>query len=221
MAPDAELYDYRVFGEESEQNLDADAAVAKSIRAAVDVDKCHVINLSLSVSSPVRPEVKSAVKYAHKKGVHMVCSCGNDGDGYTQTDELESYPASFKETISVAAVRKEDGFPAAAFPTSNSGVIYSGVGVDVTSLKPGGGMQTMSGTSMAAPHITGIIACLLSGEVFSKYTDRQIRMLLDQSYVVDIADQGYDKQTGEGFVTYLAGEKDSMEEINQLLSLVR
>lgn len=65
LAPDADLYDYRVFGKDGD--FDGDLAIAKSIRMAVDIDKCHVINMSLRCSYPVRPEIKKAIKHAHKK----------------------------------------------------------------------------------------------------------------------------------------------------------
>lgn len=199
MAPDADLYDYRVFGEEGD--FDGDRAIAKSIISAVDVDKCHIINMSLRCSFPVRPEIKKAIRYAYKKGVHMVCAAGNDGDGNRLTDELYTYPARFDETMSVAAVRKDKGLPSTSFSESNADVTYSGIGRDVISLKPNGGLQTMSGTSMATPHVTGLIACLLSNN--QKYSDSQLRKLLKEKYVVDIGPRGYDKQTGEGFVTYV------------------
>ena len=215
MAPDADLYDYRVFGEEGD--FDGDLAIAKSIRSAVDIDKCHVINMSLRCSYPVRPEIKKAIKHAYKKGVHLVCAAGNDGDGNMVTDELFTFPARFDETISVAAVRKEQGLPATSFSESNSDVTYSGIGRDVVSLKPFGGLQTMSGTSMATPHVTGLIACLLSNS--KKYSDKQLRKVLKEKYLVDIGSKGFDKQTGEGFVTYVP-EDSSKDEVFDLLELV-
>lgn len=218
MAPNADLFDYRVFGENGD--FDTDLAIAKSIRSAVDIDKCHVINMSLRCSYPVLPEIAKAVMYAKKKGVHMVCAAGNDGDGNPLTDELYSFPALFDETISVAAVQKEDGLPATNFSESNSKIDFSGIGRDVISLKPGGGLQSMSGTSMAAPHVTGLIACLLSNQP-QKYNDSQLRKLLRKKYVVDIAEKGFDKQTGAGFLTYLSGVQDIMdkEEFFELLSV--
>jgi len=219
VAPDAELFDYRVFGNDGD--FDGDTAIAKSIRSAVDVDKCHVINMSLRCSYPVRPEIKKAVKYAYKKGVHMVCAAGNDGDGNAATDEPYTFPARFDETLSVAAVRREEGLPATDFSESNAQVTYSGIGRDVVSLKPFGGLQIMSGTSMATPHVTGLIACLLSGSVDKKMTDKQLRRLLKDSYLVDIGAEGYDKQTGEGFVSYLAGDGSGNNELFDLLDLAK
>lgn len=217
VAPEAELFDYRVFGKDGD--FTGDVAIAKSIRSAVDIDKCHVINLSLRCSYPVLPAITKAVQYAKRKGVHMVCAAGNDGDGNGNTDELYTFPAQFDETISVAAVRKEAGLPPANFSESNAKVSFSGIGKDVISLKPGGGHQIMSGTSMAAPHVTGLIACLLSDEP-TKYTDYQLRKLLREKHTVDIAEKGFDKQTGAGFVTYLAAEQGEDEESNSLFDLL-
>eukprot|EP00536_Pseudo-nitzschia_multiseries_P007818 jgi/Psemu1/305254/fgenesh1_kg.188_\ len=217
VAPDADLFDYRVFGNAGD--FSGDVAIAKSIRSAVDIDKCHVINLSLRCSYPVLPEIKKAVRYARRKGVHMVCAAGNSGDGKPQTDEIYTYPAFFDETISVAAVCKDEGLPPTSFSESNSKVSFSAIGRDVVSLKPGGGMQFMSGTSMAAPHVTGLIACLLSNNP-TKYNNYQLRKVLRDKYAIDIASKGYDKQTGSGFVSYLADGGTSDDELFDLLALV-
>lgn len=56
-----------------------------------------------------------------------------------------SYPAFYNECISVAAVSKKKNFPVAVFSNSNVQVDYAGIGVDVVSMKPGGGFQEMSG----------------------------------------------------------------------------
>ena len=85
LAPDADLYDYRVFGETGA--VDGDIAIAKSIRQAC-ADGCQVINMSLRVSFPIVPAVLSAVKFAHSKDVHMVCAAGNSGDGDPLANEM-------------------------------------------------------------------------------------------------------------------------------------
>ena len=60
---------------------------------------------------------------------------------------LKRYPALWDEAISIAAVGKQNELPVASFSSSNPQVDYAGIGVDVKSLKPGGGVQRMSGES--------------------------------------------------------------------------
>ncbi len=68
-----------------------------------------------------------------------------------------SLPASADDVISVAAVGRTDGkFMVADF--SNIQARLSAPGVDITSAWPGGGLRTISGTSMACPHVAGVAA---------------------------------------------------------------
>ena len=114
------------------------------------------------------------------------------------TSFFHSYPASFEECISVAAIASEKGLPVAKFSNSNVQVDYSGIGVDVVSLKPYGGFQKMSGTSMACPHVCGFIAAIMSPD---KKDD--VRKRLTEEFSIDIGTPGPDTSTGLGFVTYL------------------
>jgi len=202
MAPKADIYDYRVFGRNGK--LGVNEAIAKAIQDATD-EGCHVINMSLGAPFPT-PSIHSAVKNAVSKGVVVVCAAGNEGDNNPLTNEL-SYPAAHEECISVAAVSKKDGFPVAVFSNSNAQVDYASIGVDVTSFKPGGGYQIMSGTSMACPHVAGLIACLMTN---GKTKAESIRKKLNE-LSIDIGTEGIDNATGIGFVTYL--EEEAFDEV--------
>lgn len=83
MAPDAELYDYRVFG--ATGRVSVDEAIRQAILQAVE-DGCHVINMSLGGPVPTR-KIEQAVKTATAKGVLCVCAAGNSGDGDPLTNE--------------------------------------------------------------------------------------------------------------------------------------
>ncbi len=68
-----------------------------------------------------------------------------------------SPPAVSEGIVSVAALGVEgQGLSVADF--SNTGANVSGPGVDIVSAQPGGGLQSMNGTSMATPHVAGVAA---------------------------------------------------------------
>jgi len=209
MAPDAEIYDYRVFGDEG--GFAVDEAIVTSVFEAC-FDGVDVINMSLGGRWPSN-DIRAAVQYAHSRGVIVVCAAGNEGDDSPLTNE-RSYPALWDEAISVAAIAKESDLPVAWFSNTNPQVDYSGIGVDVTSFEPGGGFQQMSGTSMACPHVCGLITALLdkeSGSGSGSEGDAAMRALLNEKYSIDIGVKGADNATGLGFLTYLSkAEFDEM-----------
>ena len=82
MAPDAEIYDYRVFGDEG---WEIDDAISTSIFEAC-FDGCNVINMSLGGRWP-SVKIRTAVEFAYSQGVIVVCAAGNSGDGDIMTNE--------------------------------------------------------------------------------------------------------------------------------------
>merc|ERR1712008_250849 len=79
------------------------------------------------------------------------------------------------------------------FSNTNPQVDYAGIGVDVLSHGPGGGFHRMSGTSMACPHVAGLIAAILSAKPdVGKKKQKQIKLnrLLRDDYLIDIGDKG-------------------------------
>lgn len=87
-------------------------------------------------------------------GVFLAVAAGNEGSNANTTS-----PASEPTVCTVAATSIEDNFP----KWSNWGPIVDilAPGANITSTWNDGGIKTISGTSMAAPHIAGLAAYLL------------------------------------------------------------
>lgn len=86
----------------------------------------------------------------------IVAAAGNESNR-NEWEIAVSPPAVAEGIVSVGALGKTaQGFNVARF--SNTGANVSAPGVDVLSAKPGGGLVSMNGTSMATPHVAGVAA---------------------------------------------------------------
>ena len=123
-------------------------AIAKGIVYAVEKG-AKVINLSLDTTSETTL-LDSAIDYALGKGVLVVAASGNEGK------EGENYPSTVDGVLCVGAVDGEKW--KAAFSNYGPKVDLVAPGVLVAAAAPAGGVVLMSGTSSAAPLVSGAAA---------------------------------------------------------------
>ncbi|WP_254543190.1 S8 family peptidase [Halomarina pelagica] len=107
-----------------------------------------VASMSLGASSGSQT-VEDACTYAYGKGVLLVAAAGNSGP----CTDCVGYPAAYPEVIAVSATDSTDAL--ASFSSTGPEVELAAPGADVLSTVPGGGYDTLSGTSMACPHVAG------------------------------------------------------------------
>lgn len=197
VAPDVSLLDYRVLGSDGSGSF---ADVAKAVRDAAD--ECDIINMSLGGPSDFKP-LREAIEYAHSKNVVVVVAAGNEGDGLDFTPEF-GYPGMYPEVKSIGSARfdKLDTAPS-DFSNSNKEVDFCAHGEDVISTGKNQRYASLSGTSMAAPHVAGMAAIILQKlkEDKKEYTTEQIYAVL-RKLSKDIYLPGKDNTTGYGFVTF-------------------
>ncbi len=134
-----------------------DSVCSKAIVYAVD-NGAKVINNSWGPTAkrPSNPVVEQAIDYAVSKGVTVVFAAGNNSD-----DVVNYSPANYHNVFCVAATDKNDEI--AGFSNYGNNVLISAPGKDIVSLKFNSSEYTvMSGTSMAAPHVSGLAALIIS-----------------------------------------------------------
>jgi subtilisin family serine protease len=148
--------------------------VAEGIRYAA-ANGARIINLSVN-SPDDDPRVRAAIEAAAAADVLIVCSAGNGG---RDLDRTRLFPVSIAapNLIGVAATGQANQYALESF--SNYGrltVPVAAPGADVVSTSRTGGYESKSGTSMAAPHVTGVAALMAAAA--PELTAHELRALL-------------------------------------------
>ncbi len=198
VAPEAYVYGVKVLDRKGSGYLsDVIAGIDWAVNKGVDV-----INLSLGTDSDVT-SFQEAVDSAYNAGVLVVAAAGNDGDSDPDSDV--DYPAAYDSVIAVAATDANDN--RASWSSDGAEVEIAAPGVNISSTWKNGDYKTISGTSMASPHVAGTAALVFSSTINPSYdTDadgiwdnEEVRSVLT-STVEDLGANGFDNYYGFGLV---------------------
>ena len=114
-----------------------------------DDDAPEVISMSLGGSSDVQ-ELHDIIISAYNWGITVVAAAGNEGAS------SPAYPAAYPEVIAVGAIDSNEEVPS----WSNRYPEVTAPGVDILSTYPDDSYETLSGTSMATPHVSATVALI-------------------------------------------------------------
>jgi len=202
VAPQCQLLVGKVLGDDG---AGSEQSVAAGIHWAVS-QRADIISMSLGSSRASR-RIGEAVEAANRAGVFLITAAGNEG----RPDSI-NFPARRRETIAVAATNRSG--QATSFSSRGPQVDIAAPGEDILSTWPGGRYARLSGTSMATPFVSGVVALLLAAERRPRAPAlRDVKWLREQlaRTAVDAGPPGKDNALGWGLIdpgTLLASEKD-------------
>ena len=181
-------------------------------------EKVDIINMSFGINSS-SSSLEDVIKKAHENNVILVSASGNN----PQFDEEKLvYPAAYQEVISVGSVSLNSNYTPERSDFSNYSnesspkLDFVAPGNSLLSTSPGDRYETRIGTSMAAPHVAGLIGLMLSQEAV--LSEQEIRERLARTSMKINDDSSYhDEETGYGLINAYWALND-VQEIKIILS---
>ncbi|MGK5509194.1 S8 family peptidase [Brevibacillus formosus] len=161
--------------------------IAQGIYWATD-NGADVINLSVG-NYTSSAALREACRYAFERNVVLVAASGNDAS------DQPSFPAAYDEVLAVAAVdhRKER----ADFSNFGDYVDVAAPGVDIPSTYIYSDYASLSGTSMACPHVAALASLIRS--IHPDMNTRDVMNLIRHS-ATDLGAPGHDQLYGYGMI---------------------
>ena len=184
VAPQASLLAAKVLNRQGSGYIsDIIAGIDYCVTSGADV-----VSMSLGSNSDVQT-LHNAVDNAYANGVLLVAAAGNDYGGAV------SYPAAYDSVVAVSATDSNNNL--ASFSNVGPQVELAAPGVNILSTWKDGGYNTISGTSMATPHVSGAAALAIQANPL--LSNVEIRALL-RNTADDLGAVGKDSFFGYGLV---------------------
>ena len=192
------LYISKVFDSSGNGSIsDAVDAFVEIVDFAVNANLLVVINLSAGWFSDSGTALKDACKYIDDNGMILCVATGNESSGNVRFPS--KYSLDYDGVIAVGATDSSDNVAG-----------FSNTGVEVTVVAPGDGILSTglnntftykSGTSMATPHVTGLVSLIWS--VNQSLTNSQVRQILIDT-AVKLGAGNFDNSWGFGRIDAFA-----------------
>lgn len=187
IAPGVQVVSMKVLGH---SGMGSNDAVAHAVNHSVDA-KVDIVCMSLGSPRP-SSRVHEAIRHATSQGILVVCAAGNDGGAV-------NYPAAFQETIGVGAVDKNGNV--CEFSSRGKEITVAAPGQDITSTWLADGYACLSGTSMAAPFVTGVLSLYVSAaKAEGRKVDHKAALQALSESSRDVGSPGKDPEYGWGLV---------------------
>jgi thermitase len=148
--------------------------------------------VSMSIGGPQDDALDAELSEAWNAGTLLIAAAGNDGDS------TPNWPAYHPDVVSVAATDAAD--KRASFSNCNADVEVAAPGKDVWSTVPGNTYASLSGTSMATPHASGVAAMIM----WSQGLDAAKTRAVLSNTADDLGTTGWDSCFGHGRVNLAA-----------------
>ncbi|MEL7655795.1 MAG: S8 family peptidase [Bacillota bacterium] len=152
VAPEADLLIIKVLDKNGSGEYEW---IINGINYAIE-QKANIISMSLGGSEDI-PKLHEAIQKAVNNNILVVCAAGNSGDGDDSTTEFD-YPGAYNEVISVGSIDLERR--SSDFSNCNNEIDLVAPGEEILSTYLNGTYATLSGTSMATPHVSGALALI-------------------------------------------------------------
>ena len=190
VAPKIDLYAVKVLDRRGSGYL---SDVIEGLDWAIQ-NKMQVVNMSLGTTANVL-SFEEAVQRVNAAGITQVAAAGNTGG-------VVIYPAAYPEVIAVSATDSTDTI--ASWSSRGPEIDLAAPGVSIYSTYKGSTYKTLSGTSMAAPHVAGAAALVIDKKTCDYNLDgictpSEVQQKL-QEKAVDLGTSGFDNLYGWGLV---------------------
>ncbi len=188
VAPRAKLLIARAFDDNGEQPRKASSTSYRLLQSLDWAIRKGARIVNMSFTGPRNPLMSKALTLAARKNILLIAAAGNGGP-----DAPAAFPAAEQSVLAVTATDIDNRI----YANANAGryVFVSAPGVDVLAAAPDRGVDLVSGTSFAAPFLSGLAALML--EQNGSLTPRQFAKRVERT-ARDLGSPGRDETYGVG-----------------------